>query len=129
MPADVNDFNAVGTLVQDTLAILHWLANPESRVTYERQREGRRTTVSTHPISDSSYSLYVAALAELDQETVPRLAPLLQRTTSSAPVAEIIGILTDVGWGGQSRQFKVHVVDKSGRQNLLDLIQSEPSLR
>jgi hypothetical protein len=112
--ATVDDALEVRALVEDAAQFLDWCAGPESVVIDDN---GEQTPVVPGEIR----ATYAAAIDQLRETQVALALSTLAGGNDSFPISQVLGALADAGWDGSLRDFKLQVLERSGRSPVMEV--------
>jgi hypothetical protein len=111
--ADLNDVEAVNDLVVDASTVLDWCAGSDARLTDENE-EMRQV------LPDALRASYGAAVNQLTETHVALMLATLRGENPDFPIERVLRVLAAAGWDGAMRDFKLQVLEHSGRREVME---------
>ena len=108
--ATVEDAAAVSGLVADTAQLLDWCAGFEAQITREDDED-------VPAVSSDLRDSYAAAVDQLSEQVTLALTTLAGGNPSF-PQDVVLDVLARAGWDGALRDFKLQVLEQSGRSEI-----------
>lgn len=112
--ATFDDVRDVRALVEDAVQFLDWCAGPESEVIDD---DGEHSPV----VPVDLRAIYAAAVDQLQRTQVALALSTLEGRNDSFPMSRVLIVLADAGWDGPLRDFKLQVLERSGRTTVMDV--------
>ncbi|HKE50728.1 MAG TPA: hypothetical protein VKE25_04390 [Actinomycetes bacterium] len=111
--ATPDDAAQVRDLVEDAAQFLDWCAGPESVI----DDDGEHSPV----VPVDLQAVYAAAVDQLQRTQVALALSTLEDRNDSFRMSRVLGVLADAGWDGALRDFKLQVLDRSGRAEVMEV--------
>lgn len=112
MPADQADVEAVHSLVLDATQFLDWCAGSESLLSDDDER---------FPVLGGELREAYRAALEQAEEYFSLALRTLRGENPEFPLTEVLDAIELAGWTGALRDFKLQVLERSGRTEVMEV--------
>ena len=112
--ATIDDAVEVRALVEDAAQFLDWCAGPESEVVDDNGEWGP-------VVPEDLRAIYAAAVDQLQDTQVALALATLEGRNSDFPMSCLLDTRAAAGWDGALRDFKLQVLERSGRASVMEV--------
>ena len=106
--AEIGDVAIVRNVVNETVQLLDWCAGSAGRLVTDNGQ-------NFPPVPDNLRTIYAAAVDQLRADQVQIALRTLQGANNDFPMPQVLTALAEAGWDGPLLQFKLQVLEQSGR--------------
>jgi hypothetical protein len=114
MPASQEDVDAALAVVDDATRVLDWSSASDASLEDE---SGERTP----PVPEGLIDAYRAAIDQAQEEHFQLALQTLRGHNPEFPLSQVLALLQVAGWTGDMRDFKLGVLEQSGRSEVMEV--------